>query len=282
MLLEQRDGFFTKTIGKVEQLYSKNDNTPVVLLCHSMGCKAAHYFLNFALKTKGRKWIDKHIHTYMPVAAPHLGAQSTLRATVDGDKAGLDAFLSDEDGLLLARSWGSLNWLHPGQLPPHNSPVSIIARREGVLHVKVAPMDVAEIFRERTKIPRELRLAVKFGDRVLPFPVAATLDRLKIMLLPLLTLLLPLIRVAPPLLRWRIRRKIFRWYGYLDRIENRFEEDAKERDDCLADLAKIEREIVESVDVPKSYMEELHNLRMHLERTRDRFLAHDESPSAAS
>jgi hypothetical protein len=29
-----------------------------------------HYFLNFAKQTKGQEWLDKYIHTYMPVGAP--------------------------------------------------------------------------------------------------------------------------------------------------------------------------------------------------------------------
>jgi len=106
-----------------------------------------------------------------------------------------------------------------------------------------------------------------FLYRVFPFAIAATLDRLKIMLLPVLTLLLPLVRVAPPLMRWRTRRKIFRWYRHLERIERESETDRTAR---LAQLDEIEREIVETVDVPASYMEELHQLRLHLERVRAR------------
>ena len=53
------------------------------------------------------------------------------------------------------------------------------------------------------------RRAVEHGPsflfRVLPFQVAAAVDRLKILLLPLVTLLFPLFRLAPPLYRWRIR-----------------------------------------------------------------------------
>ncbi len=114
------------------------------------------------------------------------------------------------------------------------------------------------------------RNGLSFLYRVFPFGVAATLDRLKIMLLPLLTLLLPLLRVAPPLYRWRIRRKVFRWYGHLQEIERSFECDRSAHADCLDELSRVEAEIVETVDVPASYMEELHNLRMHLERVRAR------------
>lgn len=113
------------------------------------------------------------------------------------------------------------------------------------------------------------RNGVSFLYRVLPFPLAALLDRLKIMLLPLLTLLLPLIRFAPPLYRWRIRSKIFRWYRVLRRIEL-----AAKRGGTPEVLAKQARKLAEIEDeilrvkVPPSYMEELYNLRMHLRLVR--------------
>jgi len=104
--------------------------------------------------------------------------------------------------------------------------------------------------------------------RWLPFRVAATLDRLKIMLLPLLTLLFPLSRVAPPLYRWRIRRKIYRWYRVLLDVESA-EHDAEGDARRAAVVQRIEDEIG-LVRVPASYGEELYNLRMHLELVRAR------------
>ena len=63
--MEKRDEYFTKTMNSIEELYNNNDSTPVVLLCHSLGCKVAHYLLNFALDIRGQSWIDKYVHTYM-------------------------------------------------------------------------------------------------------------------------------------------------------------------------------------------------------------------------
>lgn len=132
--LEKRDKYFTRTMGFVEKLYKDNDKTPVILIGHSMGCKNAHYFLNFLLKKKGRKWIDKHIHTYMPIGAPHLGAPKALRSTISGDKMSLDTFLNDEEALVLGRSFGSGPWLLPTQLPD-GVPASCYIRPHGVLEV---------------------------------------------------------------------------------------------------------------------------------------------------
>ena len=63
--MEKRDKYFTNTMDTILELYHNNYSTPVVLLCHSLGCKAGHYLLNFALDTRGQEWIDKYVHTYM-------------------------------------------------------------------------------------------------------------------------------------------------------------------------------------------------------------------------
>jgi hypothetical protein len=109
------------------------------------------------------------------------------------------------------------------------------------------------------------RSGPSFLYRVLPFGLAAAVDRLKIMLLPLLTLLLPLLKVAPPLYRWRIRSKIYRWYRVLRDVEARLKASDEEADvsGLLEELAVVEHEI-DAVKVPPSYMEELYNLKMHL------------------
>jgi TRAP transporter TAXI family solute receptor len=102
-----------------------------------------------------------------------------------------------------------------------------------------------------------------------PFRMAAALSRLKIMLLPLLTLLFPLIKVGPPLYRWRIRSKIYRWYRLLRELERRADvaEDEEQRAAVAGDIATVEKEIAE-VNVPPSYMDEFYNLRMHVDRMR--------------
>jgi TRAP transporter TAXI family solute receptor len=112
---------------------------------------------------------------------------------------------------------------------------------------------------------------LSFFYRVLPFGLAAALDRLKILLLPLLTLLIPLMKVAPPIYRWGIRSKIYRWYVRVGAVEQRFLAAGEDADPAphLSELDALQREIRETVKVPASYMEELHNLRMHLGRVRE-------------
>ena len=102
-------------------------------------------------------------------------------------------------------------------------------------------------------------------QRYLPFWSASLIDRLKIMLLPLLTLLLPLVKIMPPMYRWRVRKKIYRWYRELQLLDDASHEhpDAAVQAGLLKKLDTIEEE-VRKVSVPLSYADELYSLRLHI------------------
>ena len=118
-------------------------------------------------------------------------------------------------------------------------------------------------------VSRETRHTFENGRsflyRVLPFWAASLVDRLKILLLPLLTLLIPLFRVAPPLYRWRIRSRIYRWYKALRRLDGELlTTDGPPPPDALDRIHRMRLEIAE-IEVPVSYMDELYHLRLHAE-----------------
>lgn len=113
-MLEERDGYFSKTQRRLENMYKKNDGTRVVLLAHSMGCRIVQYFLYWVEKKSGREWIDKHVELFFMLGGPLLGSPKTLRGMISGDKMGLEAFLNDEQALKLCRGIGSIPWLFPG------------------------------------------------------------------------------------------------------------------------------------------------------------------------
>ena len=116
---------------------------------------------------------------------------------------------------------------------------------------------------------RYLRMGPTFLYRILPFRTAAAIDRLKILLLPLVTLLIPVFRLAPPLYRWRIRSRIYRWYEDLKWIdESRLGElSADDLGELLATVAELEQEVTD-VSVPLAYMYEYYRLREHIELIR--------------
>jgi TRAP transporter TAXI family solute receptor len=107
--------------------------------------------------------------------------------------------------------------------------------------------------------------------RIMPFWAASQVDRLKIMIIPVVMLLMPLVRLAPPLVRWRTRRKIYLWYNSLRDIDEKLiagisMQDLKHE---LARLREIEEQVA-AVDVPLSYMEEFYNMRFHLQMVRNK------------
>ena len=104
-----------------------------------------------------------------------------------------------------------------------------------------------------------------FLYRWLPYTWAVQLDRLKILLVPVLALLIPLFRIGPPLYTWRIRSRIYRWYGVVREIDLAVHQNRNlDPAELLRRLDKLEREVV-SVSVPLSYNGELYNLRLHVD-----------------
>jgi len=117
---------------------------------------------------------------------------------------------------------------------------------------------------------RYLNYGPSFLQRYLPFWGANLIDRMKVMLLPLVTLMIPLAKFLPPVYRWRIRSRIYRWYRVLRAMDQRLRE--AQLTDVSAErkmLAEMERELGEEW-VPLSYMEEFYNLRMHIDLVKRR------------
>lgn len=121
---------------------------------------------------------------------------------------------------------------------------------------------------------RYLEQSPSFLYRVFSISIAQVLDRLKIFLIPLLTLLIPLFKLAPPLYRWRIRSRVYRWYGIL-----REAEELLAQDDPAPDLAEEVRRLdalegeIAGVEVPLSYADELYNLHLHIDYLRGKLEA---------
>lgn len=108
-----------------------------------------------------------------------------------------------------------------------------------------------------------------FLQRYLPFWAADLIDRLKILLLPLLTLLIPLFRIVPPAYRWRVRSRIYRWYRELQAVDDALDTLAGTEDigRNLAELDRIENEVMR-VTVPLAYADSLYHLRLHIDFVR--------------
>lgn len=103
--------------------------------------------------------------------------------------------------------------------------------------------------------------------RYLPFWPAVFIDRMIVMLIPLLALIIPLVKILPPLYRWRIRSKIYRWYKELQEVDDIMHEQqlsAKKIETLQNNLLQIQNE-VNKVQTPLSYADQVYNLLIHID-----------------
>ena len=100
-------------------------------------------------------------------------------------------------------------------------------------------------------------------QRYLPFAYANLIERMWLAMGLILAVLLPLSRILPPLYQFRIRSRVFRWYGQLRDIEQRASQKTAPLDHLLIELNHLEAR-VEKIAVPLSYADELYALRDHI------------------
>ncbi len=125
-----------------------------------------------------------------------------------------------------------------------------------------------------TDASRHHRFGPSLLHRYLPFFVATYVERLIILLVPLLVVLVPMINFLPQILRWRVRSRIYRWYGELTLLER----DVGARtgtlpiEQWLADLDRIEQAAAR-IRTPASFASEAYTLREHIGLVRRMVLA---------
>ena len=112
-----------------------------------------------------------------------------------------------------------------------------------------------------------------FLQRYLPFWAATLIDRMVVMLVPLLAVLLPLFKFAPQIYGWRVRSRIYRRYGELKFLENEINEDAgrHSRAEWIEKLDRIETD-ASRIRTPLTYSDMLYTLRGHIDLVRDMIL----------
>jgi len=108
-----------------------------------------------------------------------------------------------------------------------------------------------------------------FLQRYLPFWLATLVDRAALAIIPLLAILIPVVRTVPTIYAWRIRRRIYRWYGELKYLEIQVQSQAPEesKEDILKQLNAIEHKVTHAV-IPLPFSEHAYMLREHIELVR--------------
>ena len=124
-----------------------------------------------------------------------------------------------------------------------------------------------------------------FLQHYLPFWAAIFVQRLILLLVPLLAILVPLLRILPPLFHWKQQSRLFRRYGELKFLErdlaSRTLDDAG-RERAHAQLDRIESDVVHA-KFPLDFSDRVYTLRQHVDYVRaqiDRQIDHPtEHPS---
>ena len=118
-----------------------------------------------------------------------------------------------------------------------------------------------------TEAERFYRSGVPFLQRYLPFWLANLFERMWPVLAALAAALIPLSRMLPPLYEFRVRSRVFRWYGKLRAIE--VELGRRDAGELARELDALEQRVAR-VKVPLSYVDELYALRTHISLVRGR------------
>lgn len=190
-------------------------------------------------------------------------------------------------------------------LPPKDielvgTPVELIAR-EG-LHPAISDLLIAAarevhgksgMFRKTGEFPAAVEHDIPLSEEArryytsgspflykrLPFWLASLVDRILLVVLPLLIVLVPATRLVAPLYRWRMRSRIYRWYGALMTIERDMMAPAgsHDREDLRRQLDDIQQ-AVSSLQLPLAFADQLYVLREHVSLVRARFDAQTQSP----
>lgn len=116
---------------------------------------------------------------------------------------------------------------------------------------------------------RYFRSGTPWLQRYLPFWLANLIDRMWLALVSIIAVLIPLSRIVPPLYEFRVRSRIFRWYGQLRRIEDALSDGDRDRAELLRDLDELDSR-VERIAVPLSHTDALYALRSHIRLVRNR------------
>jgi TRAP-type uncharacterized transport system substrate-binding protein len=102
-------------------------------------------------------------------------------------------------------------------------------------------------------------------QRMLPFWLAELLERVLVVLLPVVGILYPVWSLLPRIYRWQMQRRIFRLYGELRLIERTLlqSKDPGERAQMLTRFQQLERQVLD-LKMPQSFGEMSFNLKMHI------------------
>lgn len=97
--------------------------------------------------------------------------------------------------------------------------------------------------------------------------MANLIERMWLALGIIVAILLPLSRIIPPMYKFRIRSRIFKWYGQLRHIEEQLVKNPEAKSSLRTELDDLDAR-VGTISVPLSYADELYALRNNISLVR--------------
>ena len=133
------------------------------------------------------------------------------------------------------------------------------------------PAPLKKDFRISDDAERYYKSGTRFLYVHLPFWLASLTDRLLVILIPLVVVIIPLMRLIPVIYRWRVRSRVYRWYGVLMAIEADIlaGPTPEEKEEILRRLDRIDQ-AVNQIKMPLSFADQLFALRSHVNMVRTR------------
>ncbi|MFO1115903.1 MAG: TAXI family TRAP transporter solute-binding subunit [Beijerinckiaceae bacterium] len=141
-----------------------------------------------------------------------------------------------------------------------------------------APVD----FRVSADADRHRRFGPSFLHHYLPFWLATLIERLIVILVPVLAILVPMFNYLPQMVRWSIRSRVYRWYGELAMLEREIADDhgtSPPIEQWLEHLDRIERAVAK-IYTPLEFASEAYTLRQHVDFVRQAIVARNPAQPA--
>ena len=126
-------------------------------------------------------------------------------------------------------------------------------------------------YRISTDAKRYYKSGKSFLYKYFPFWLATIINRILVVLVPMLLILIPGLKSIPSLYRWRKRLRILRWYRALLVLEEGMTAQItpEKRKELLDRLAQIEQS-VNKMKMPASFADQFYSLRSHISIVRER------------
>lgn len=103
-----------------------------------------------------------------------------------------------------------------------------------------------------------------FFQRYLPFWLAVWMERLMVLLIPIVAVLIPVMKFLPSIYDWRVRRPLWKWYDELRKLEDAMNERPEDHAKHLEEIQRID-DGVSAIPLPLTYSEAHYNLRAYVE-----------------